>query len=391
MRVEQLHTLVNQAVTETLGTEDVVQEDLTNLVDVGREIIDTENVDNYVKKLVNKIGKTVFENKVYKGNAPSVLMDSWEYGSVLEKISTDLPTAQENDSWNLVDGKSYDDDIFYQPKVSAKFFNHKITFEIPMSFTEKQVKESFKSANELNAFISMLVTSVENAITIKLDSLVMATINNYTAEVLYNESTVTDDSGEPVTDYTSTSAQAVNLLTLYNEQYGTSVTKAQAVTDPDFIRYASYQMGVVAKRLSSMSTVFNQGGKERFTPKEDLHLVMISDFATASQIFLEADIINNELVALPKAETVPFWQGSGKGYDLEDTTKISIKTSEGNTVEIDGILGVMFDRQALGVANLDKRVTTNYNAKAEFYTNYYKVDSGYFNDFNENFVVFYIQ
>ena len=391
MRVEQLHTLVNQAVTETLGTEDVVQEDLTNLVDVGKEIIDTENVDNYVKKLVNKIGKTVFENKIYKGNAPSVLMDSWEYGSVLEKISTDLPTAHENDSWNLVDGKSYDDDIFYQPKVSAKFFNHKITFEIPMSFTEKQVKESFKSANELNAFISMLVTSVENAITIKLDSLVMATINNYTAEVLYNESTVTDDSGEAVTDYTSTSAQAVNLLTLYNEQYNTSITKAQALTDPDFIRYASYQMGVVAKRLSSMSTVFNQGGKERFTPKEDLHLVMISDFATASQIFLEADIINNELVALPKAETVPFWQGSGKGYDLADTTKISIKTSEGNTVEINGILGVMFDRQALGVANLDKRVTTNYNAKAEFYTNYYKVDSGYFNDFNENFVVFYIQ
>ena len=391
MRVEQLHTLVNQAVTETLGTEDVVQEDLTNLVDVGKEIIDTENVDNYVKKLVNKIGKTVFENKIYKGNAPSVLMDSWEYGSVLEKISTDLPTAHENDSWNLVDGKSYDDDIFYQPKVSAKFFNHKITFEIPMSFTEKQVKESFKSANELNAFISMLVTSVENAITIKLDSLVMATINNYTAEVLYNESTVTDDSGEAVTDYTSTSAQAVNLLTLYNEQYNTSITKAQALTDPDFIRYASYQMGVIAKRLSSMSTVFNQGGKERFTPKEDLHLVMISDFATASQIFLEADIINNELVALPKAETVPFWQGSGKGYDLADTTKISIKTSEGNTVEINGILGVMFDRQALGVANLDKRVTTNYNAKAEFYTNYYKVDSGYFNDFNENFVVFYIQ
>lgn len=385
MKVTQLHELVNVTMQEVLGEEAVVNEDLTNVVDLGNEVIDTDNLDHYVKKLVNHIGKVIFTNRVYNGSAPSVLMDSWEFGSILEKISADMPEAQENDTWNLVDGKSYDDDIFYQPKVSAKFFNSKITFEIPMSFTERQVKESFSNATQLNGFISMLVTAVENAMTVKLDSLVMRTINNMIAETLLADLAT----AEGTLDTTAGTVKAVNLLADYNTRYGVELTKDEAITEPEFIKYASYVIGLYTDRISKISTLFNVGGKARFTPANQLHLVLLSEFAKASTVFLESETIHESNVKLPNYETVPYWQGSGETYGFDETSKINVTTDSG-TVEMDGIVGVMFDRQAIGITNLDRRVTSNYNAKAEFYTNYYKFDAGYYNDLNENFVVFFV-
>lgn len=375
MKITQLHTLVNTVTQEVLGETTLVQEDLSNVVDLGKEIIDTDNVDNYVKKLVNHIGKVIFVNRLYAGGVPSVLMDSWEYGSVLEKITADLPNASENESWKLTDGETYNQDVFYQPKVSAKFFNSKVTFEIPMSFTERQVKESFSSAAQLNGFISMLQTSIENAMTIKLDALIMRTINNMIGETLVGD---------------TTGVRAVDLLSKYNTEYTLTLTQAQALKDPDFVRYASYVIGLYVDRLSKISTLFNGGGKERFTPKDLLHVVLLSEFEKASSTFLQSETFNKDLVALPNHETVPYWQGSGTTYAFADTSKINVKLASGKVHVKSGIIGVMFDRDALGVTNLDRRVTTNYNAKAEFYNNFYKFDAGYYNDLNENFVVFYL-
>ena len=380
MKINQLHTLVNTVTQEVLGDTGLVQEDLSNLVDIGNEIVDSDNVDNYVKKLVNHIGKVVFTNRVYSGSVPSIMMDSWEFGSILEKISADLPVAKENDSWQLTDGTVYEQDTFHQPKVSAKFFNSKVTFEIPMSFTELQVKESFSNAEQLNGFISMIVNSIENSMTIKLDSLVMRTINNMIGE------TILDD---------TTGVRAVNLLEMYNTEYTETLTSDKALKDSNFVRYASYVIGLYIDRLSKISTLFNAGGKERFTPSDLLHVVLLSEFEKSSATFLQSDTFNKELVALPKHETVPYWQGSGTTYNFADTSSINVKLnsdtgSPDRVVNQSGIIGVMFDRDAIGVTNLDRRVTTHYNAKAEFYNNYYKFDAGYYNDLNENFVVFYL-
>lgn len=382
MEVKQIYTLVNDITSEITGKTDIVKEDLSNTVDVGAELFSASDVDNYVKSLVNRIGKTIFVNRKYSGKVPSVVMDSWEFGSVLQKISADIPQATENESWELENNTSYDPNIFYKPTVSAKFFNSKVTFEVPLSFTEKQVKESFNSASELNAFISMLYNAVEKSMTVKIDSLVMRTINNMIANTY---------------DGDSTGVRAVNLLTAYNTAMGLSgadvLTASKAITNKDFLRFASMQIALYADRLGTMSTLFNGGGKERFTPKDMLHIVLLSDFAEGAKIYLESDTFNKELVKLPTAETVPYWQGSGKSYAFADVSKINVQIASGNTkkdVTLSGILGVMFDRDALGVCNLDRRVTTNYNPKAEFFSNWYKFDAGYFNDLNENFVLFYV-
>ena len=402
MKVTQLYTLINNVTKEILGETAVVNEDLSNVVDIGKSIFDQTSVDNYVKKLVNHIGKVVFQNRAYAGGVPSVLMDAWEFGSVLQKVSMALPEATENESWNLVDGQEYKQDVFTAPKVEAKFYNSKVTFEIPMSFTELQVKESFSSREQLNGFVSMITTGVENSMTVKLDALIMRAINNMTGETLV-AGIGSGTAGAKTLDFSKTSGRAINLLKLYNDQAATAdkVTVATALTNYHFIKFATYTMGIVADRMSKISKLFNVGGKERFTPADMLRCVLLSDFAKAAVTYLQADIQSPEMVALPAHDPVPYWQGSGVNYALSSTGIIDIKTAGGETVKVPAegagtgkknaaILGVMFDRDAVGVANLDRRTTTAYNAKAEFYNNWYKMDAGYYNDLNENFVVFFI-
>ena len=384
MDIKQLHPLVNTATQEILGDDGIVNEDLSNLVDIGDAIFNAEAVDRYVRALVNQVGRMVFVNRVYAGSAPSVLMDGWEYGSIMEKIRVELPSAVENESWELVDGASYDPNIFHKPKVSAKFFNKRITFEVDISITEMQVKQSFQNGTQMNAFVSMLFTSVENSMTLKIDGLVMRTINNFIAETLYNQFNDGNYSA-------GSGPRAVNLLYLYNQKFPeANLTAASAMTDPEFIRFMSMTLANYVKRLATFSTIFNIGKTTKFTPADRLHIVMLADVMSAAGAYLQSDTFNEQFTALPSAETVPFWQGSGENYTFDEVSSINVRTASGHAVNAGGIVCIMFDRDALGVTNMDRRVRTNYNGKAEFMNYFYKYDAGYFNDLDENFVVFYI-
>ena len=377
MKVTQIKDLVNNSLKEVNGSSELLKEDLSNVVDIGKELLNNDDVDNFVKKLVDRVGKTVFNDRLYQGSAPSVLMDAWEYGSVVEKIDSDLPKVEENDSWKLEDGKSYDQDIFYQPKVSAKFFNSKVTFDIPMSFTKMQVESAFSSPAELNSFISMLMVKTQNAMTVNLDGLIMKTINNFTANVINAKKGM----------------QVVNLLDLYNKTAQTKVTVDNALTSPDFIKFANLMINTYRDRLTKMSTLFNQAGLNKFTPVDNQHLVILSDLASASKVYLESDTYNQDNVKISNYDTVPYWQGSGTTYNFKDTSKIDVAIKDGaQTKEViqTGILGVLFDTSALGVSCQNPRTTTAVNARAEFYTNFNKYDAMYYNDLNENFIVFMI-
>ena len=391
MTVEQLNDIVNSIHKQVTGKTEVTTINTSTIVDIGKEIFDSTSVDNYVKSLVDKIGKTIFVNRKYSGSGVNVLMDSWEFGSVLQKIDVETPEAKTNYSWNLIDGQTYGQDTFYQPKVTTKFFNSKTTFEIDVSFTERQVKESFNSMEELNSFISMIYNAVERSFTVKLDGLIMSTINNMTAQTINNVfSEVTNDQYK-----NSSSVKAVNLLYEYNQKFTKELTVTQALADTNFLKFASLTINSYVDRIQKLSMLFNIGGKERFTPKEDLNLLMLSDFSNSIKSYLYADTKNTEFVTLPQAENVPYWQGSGNRYNFDDISKIDVNIKEPNktttkNIVLTGLVGVLFDKNAVGVCNQNRRVTTYYNAKGEFYNNFYKFDCSYFNDLNENYVVFFI-
>lgn len=376
MEVNQIYEIVNTMTDEVLGQSGLVNEDLSNIVDIGTSVINANAIDGYVKSLVNQVGKMVFVDRAYKGGAPSVLMDAWEFGSVCEKIQTEIPDASENESWELEDGTSYDPNVFYKPTVTAKFFNSKVTFEVDRSITDIQVKQSFQNATQLNAFITMLFNAVEKSMTVKTDALVMRTINNFIGETVHDNN----------------SNRVVKLVTKYNTQFGLegqyALTEAACWTDKEFIRYACLQMLLTASRMGKLSTLFNIGGKPRFTPDDKLHFILLDEFAKSANVYLQSDTFHDEYTKLPSAESVPYWQGSGTDYAVNKTSKIDVKTASGDTVQTTGVIGVMFDREALGVTNYNRRTTTQYNGKGEFTNYFFKMDASYFNDPDENFVVF---
>ena len=378
MEVTQIAEIVNLSSAEVTGTEVVQDLDLNKVVETGQEILDNDKlIDNFVKSLIDHIGKVVFVNRPYTGSTPSVMMDSWEYGAILEKIQYEgLPEAEDNDTWDLQDGKSYDPNVFYKPEVSAKFYSERRTFDIPMSFAQRQVKSAFSTGAQVQAFFAMIETAISNGMTVKMDSLVQSTINNAIATVYNNRVT------NPV--------QYVDLVTRYRAATGdTTVVTANAMVKPEFTRWASMEMKRILARMRKLSVLFNAGGKYRHTPADRLHLILHSDFTAAAEAYLYSDAFHNEFVKLPKAEEVAFWQGSGTSFGWEDTSKIIVTPSGSNSsVTVSNIVGIAFDRDALGVTNLDRRVTTNWNPRAEFTNNWYKFDAGYFNDFNENIVVF---
>lgn len=388
MTVEQIYQIMNSVTNELLGESALVKEDLSNIVELGQQFESVVGLDNYVRRLPDHVGRVIFVNRKYEGRAPRVLMDGWEYGSICEKIAARIPEAVENEDWTLQDGASYDPNVFHSPDVLGRFWNKRTTFEIDMSITEDQVKSSFSSVTQLNGFLSMILNAIETSLTMKLDALIMRTINNMIGETFYAE--------VPSGTYTGRSGvKAVNLLYLYNKaMYGDTsasyIDTDAALHTPEFIRFAVYVMANYTDRLKVASNLFNIGGETRFTGTSDLHVVMLSEFKNAADTYLQSDTFHNEYTALPDADTVAYWQGSGTGYSFTDTGKVYITTASGHDVTATGVLGVMFDRDALGVCNQERKVNTHYNEKANFWNYFYKQFAGYFNDTNENFVVFYI-
>ena len=379
MKIKQVYEIVNDATKQVLGEEALVQEDLSDVVSVGESIANANLYDKYVGALINRIAKNIFSIRAYTGRAPQVLMDSWEFGSIVQKVHGALPEAEENESWELTDNAVYEQDTFYKPSVSVKLWNQKTTFEIPLSIAEEQLKQSFLGAEEMARFIAMIYQMVENSLTLKFDSLIMRTINNFIGATIYDNATGT---------------RVVKLLTEYNSIYGTSLTSANALYDKAFLRYCAYRLKQVATRLSNYSTLFNIGGTQKHTPRDMLHIVMLDYLDSGVSAFLQSDTFHDELVKLPEADVVSCWQGTGTGFALADTSKVYVqvldKTGTKRSVEQAYVVACMFDREALGVTAFNKRVKEHYNAKAEFFNYWYKEDAGYFNDYNENFVVFVV-
>lgn len=382
MKVEQIYAIMNSITKEMLGDTIVVAEDLSNIVELGQQFEDVVGLDNYVRKLPDHVGRVIFVDRKYEGRAPQILMDGWEYGSIMEKIATRIPEAVETEDWQLTDGQSYDPNVFHAPDVYGEFWNKRVTFEIDMSITRKQVKSSFDNVTQLNSFLSMILNSIETSLTVKLDALIMRTVNNMIGETFYAEF--------PAGTYSNTSGvKAVNLLYLYNQKYSASLTADKAIVTPEFIRFASYTMANYMDRIKVLSNLFNIGGESRFTPESKLHVAMLSEFKNAANVFLQSDTFHENYVALPNSDGVAFWQGSGTDYGFSSTSEVKIKTASGHDIDATGVLAVMFDRDALGVSNLDREVRTHYNEKADFWNYFYNAFAGYFNDTNENFVVFY--
>lgn len=389
MKVTQIYEILKDVVEEITGLpvssaegeEDVfiIKEDLSNIVDVGTRLFDnTQNwKDNYVKALINRIGRMVFVDRPYSGWAPNILRDSWEYGSIMAKVRVKTFEPKPNPSWQLQNGQTVNQFEYNAPEVIQYFYNQKIAWQIDCSFAEMQVRESFTSASELNRFFSTIESTINKSQTMYIDSLEMRAINNFVAEKILANNGVVD------------------LLAGYNAAFGTSLTAAAAITNVDFLRYAAYTILLYKDRLKAASEVFHiasDTGYPTFTPASDLHLVLISNVAKALDVYLQSETFHNDFTEIGSYDTIPFWQSSGANFDTADVTRLDVAPASDNTQTVNRnyIIGVMFDRDAIVMTNENRRTTSAYNANGEYYNNFYKIDTSFINDLAENGIVFTI-
>ena len=386
MEVKQVAEFVNGAFEQATGQTGIITEDLqtAGIVDTGTQILTSATaVDNFVRALVDRIGRTWIRQRKYEGELPNMLWDKVEYGSVIQVIKYNMPDAQDTQDWQLQDGQVYEQNTFYAPSVEVKYYNDKITFTIPYSITDLQLKEAFVDSTTLVSFVSGIALYVANAMAKRIEILVKDVLANLVAETIYDDYGAGDQTA-------SSGTKAINLLYLYNDAMNTSLTADVAIKTPDFIRFACLYIKLYNDRLKSMTNLFNIQGRMTWTPESERELAMLTEFKASADVFLQSTTFHDELTALPTAQAVNFWQGTGTSYAFGDTSQIKVTTSEGHSVTATGIIAVLYDKWACGVCNYDHRVRTHRNEVAEFTNFWDKQDLHLFNDFGENCVVFFV-
>lgn len=376
MTVSQIYQLVNTAAQAVAGEIALPHEDLSNLVDVGQSIANAQGTDAFYKALVNRIGKMYFVDRKYTGLLLTLFKDSWQFGSIVGKVQVDDMDASENDTWSIINGASYDPFVVNLPVVSSKFYNKMATFELDITTPTKQIEQSFLSVDEMNRFLSMVQTMVYNSMETRIEACAFRALDNFIAAT-------SDAAG----------ASVVHLLTLYLSITGITLTADKALVDADFLRWSSKILGLYKKRLKARTSIYNLGGKRRFTPEDRLHFVVLADYAESAKNAAYSTTYNEEFIRLPNYEEVPYWQAPGTSFAFADVSTVDVDAvvDDNGTVKSvkeSNIIAVMFDDDAIGVLQPRKRVTTIYNPKNETYQDFHKWESRYFNDFNENGIIF---
>ena len=381
MKVNQVAEIINTISAEMLGEAAITTEDLSNIVDIGKSFedvfADDNGVEQFMKKLVDHIGRVIVANREYRPSGVGLMRDAWDYGGILEKINIEMPEATENETWALTAGTKYDDILVYTPpSASAVFFDSMSTFDIPMSYAADRVrKTAFSSPAQFGAFFAGLENMVTTAISFYTEMLERRTLNN----LIVGKGSV------------------VNLLSLYNGESETPLAAADAISDPDFLRFASMQIALYSSYMEELSTTFNNGGWAKHTPKAYQRFVTLAAFSKGIEVYLQSNTYHDEFVKLVEHRDVAAWQGIGDGgtRTFEDISTINAypagaDVEQDDPVEITGVVGVLFDRDAAAVCNENYRVTSFYNAGNETTKYYYKWDARYLNDFNENVIVFVV-
>lgn len=395
MVVKQIAEFTNDILPEILGESNVINEDLEGIVDAGTAIMSSAtNKENFMHKMTDRIARFEISNRLFNVEFPSLFRENYEWGSAREVVDIDLYDAIETQSWQLVDSQSYDDNVFYGADADVKFYNSKTTFTIAVSRTDEQLRTAFLNANEYISFINGLEIAVRNSITIRKNALSRRVINSLMGDTIH-------DDYQSGSGYSAASgSKAINLLYLYNNgpnAGGTALTVPACFTDVDFLKFAAKTIANISAYMKAPSTAFNVGGRVKNTPEEYMHTIFLQDFKSHLEFYLDSNTFHEEYVSLKNMGTVeatPFWQAVGAGgdaYSFDEISKINIKTASGNTVALDGIVATIYDHYACGITQENPRTRAHYVSSAEFTNEWYKEDCSYFENLNEQCVVFFVK
>ena len=376
-KVEQIYTLVNETAKESMGEKAIAVKDVSSLIALGDSVLSSaSDTENFLNTLVDRIARTVFSVRRYETDTEGMVRHPFEFGCIVQKIYVDMPEAKQNNSWEI--GKEGYTPVFapvIKPTAKQKLFKGITTWEVDVTIPDYMLRTAFLNETSMATFIDAIFTAMDNMITLALENNANLTRASFIARKLKG--------GKP--------CGAINLLHEYNTLTSASLTVESAMMNAEFLAWASRAINLWVKRMSKMSVLFNEEGYKRHTPKDKIVVNLLQDFTSACDTFLGANTFHDELIKLPMYDSVAYWQGAGESFDFNDTSAIKVKIDESNTIEKKGIIGIVYDYEAMGVTLNERRSTSERNNHDE-YTNYYnKANIGYFNDMSENGIVFYLE
>ena len=388
--IKQCPAIVNDAVKDALGTNATLSTlDSTDLVAMGKLIDRYDAYEGFFGSLVNRIVKTVIFLRTYEANTRRILRDEHEYGAFIQKVYYLMPEAVENPVYKIpqitqtettyTQESPYDVDTTIA--VTARIYGGQGTYAQEFIRPVDQIRTAFLDSAAMMNFIDGLYLAAENRQKLEEERLVALAANTAMAMDILN-------------------GKARNLLSEYNTNHaGATLTVAEAMESADFLKYASKEINDTILNMQSMSGVFNVQEYPTFTSKDNLVVEMLGKFASASDMYLQADTFHNELVKLPNFERVPFWQGSGSNFAFNDVSKIKVQhddfidsdaPSSTGVVEQGGIICFLHDIEHVAAYFGHRRDWEKYNERQDVYIHGSVTRKGFAVDSFANGMVFYI-
>lgn len=375
MNTNQIYSILNDVVAQGVGADAIAAVNNQNLVSLGNAVLSsTTNTEAFLNALLQRIGRTIIRYRKYENKLRGMILDDFEYGAIVQKIRIAMPDAEEDQSFGLVDGQSVDHYEVAKPDVQQKLFVSRTPYQYKVTIQRKHLKEAFLSEDAMGRFIAGIFGEVRNAIDLGLERLARNAFNNMIAE-----------------SYGATAAapkqNVVNLGTLYRSTNANAPATAEGLmNDNDFLRFAVSTINTRIDMLQEMSVLNTPDANAlpTFTPKDRMHVYIMSGFKRRLETVVQYAAFNEMLVDVAGNETLTYLQSAQSPYSINVT-----RASDGTSIAVDNIIGLVYDRDACGAYKWDEEVqTTPINAAGLYYNTYYHLQQLWFNDLSENFVVF---
>lgn len=379
--------LIDPETKQPISNEAFAALDSQALIDIGKDVTSENTIASLNNGLIALIGRHIIETRTYNTRLPSIYVESYDWGGFLERTRVGLGEIFDDPMYTKQFGQNFaelEHTYFGQPTYS-KLFEEAKAIMVPMSTEREMLREAFDSWSKLNEYINAKEAKIRSTINLALAVVEKMLLQNAIA----------------ISDVKNNSA--VHLITEAIENgiieapaAGQMYTYEDVRLNPAWIAYAMLRMKQIRSYMYEISEAFNDGTMPTWCD-EDPTLVVLDDFVAAAKVYVKANTFNPDEIGVGALESVAAWQavldtpesGDPKKFDPMTLSSVSIAANQSGKIgttdayEKSGVIGLMFDKSAIGISLRRSKVTSNYTASADFWNTYFHelydhiIDSSY--------------
>lgn len=382
MGYEQAAPLLNEVIKQATGESTLQTVDPSDFVSVAQTTL-AMGYDKIHGAINQVLGRTIFSIRPYNRKFNDVELSNMEWGAWLRKIKIPDWEFQDSAEFDLTDGLSVDQWIVKKANPLQLNILGQNSYEQQMpSVYMDQMDQAFRGPEELVSFFSQIAQTGVNIREQKIETLARMLVSNFIAGKLAADNGV------------------IHLLTEYNQETGETLT-AQTVYAPDnfpnFIYWLYARLETLAGMMAERSRLFqiNVAGKEinQHTEGQNLRVKMYAPLMNAIQARVKATTFQPSYLSMARHEAVMFWQSIETPNTinmiptyLNEETGAVVTGSE--AINNNSVIGVMYDRDALGMVRQNERMMqTPFNARGHYSNTFYTWLEKWYTDYTEKGVV----